>query len=263
MDEIMTVEPTEAVVMFGVNDMGTPYYNSEEPSERDLSERAACRRSHLENTVNLVKMLVKKNIPVTLCSAVGRDEYTKSDVGEKTYGATKALFEMFEDNKNALSGMLKNTVDYLSPLQELGAALANAGLPSVFADDRTHPNDLGQAMMARIFLRAQGLPVILPSVDCFKCGWRERELPADLSDRLKLEWILRSLHWIYPHQKSLTGDLSLEGRVAFFEEELKKDLSEFHIRMYTNYVENAPKEDELFEEYLSMTNALYSDRSAK
>ena len=258
LDEIMSVEPTEAVVMFGVNDMGVQYYK-ENPTDDDLSARGRSRQRHLDATIRIVKALIEKNIPVTLCSAVGRDEYTKSDKGLKTFGATKALFEMFEDNVKALNGMLKNTVDYLSPMQELGAALADASLPSLFAEDRTHPNVLGQAIMARIFLSAQGLPVSLPSVEDFANGWQECPLPDDIKKRHAVEAKWRDLHWVYPHQRDRTGNVPLEERIAFWKEELKKDnLESYFITMYKNYVENAHKDDEYFKEYLALTDALYS-----
>ena len=258
LDEVMSVEPTEAVVMFGVNDMGVQYY-SETPTEEHVSAREASKQRHLDGVVRLVKSLIEKNIPVTLCSAVGRDEYTKADKGVKTFGATKALYEMFENNIKALDGMLKNTVDYLTPMQELGSALENAGLPSLFTEDRTHPNVLGQNMMARILLRAQGLPVTLPTLEDFKNGWQERKLPNDLVKRHEIEVKWRNLHWVYPHQRERTGEVPLEERIAFWKEELKKEgLDRYFVTMYTNYVENAHKDDEYFKEYLTITDALYS-----
>lgn len=256
LDEIMSVEPTEAVVMFGVNDMGVQYYG-ENPTDEHISTRKASRQRHFDSTVRLVKSLIEKNIPVTLCSAVGRDEYTKLDKGLKTFGATKALFEMFENNKKALDGMLKNTVDYLTPMQQLGAALENAGLPSLFCEDRTHPNTFGQTVMARILLRAQGLPVTLPTLEDFKNDWQERKLPDDLVKRHKIEEKWRNLRWVYPHQRERTGEVPLEERIAFCKEELKKDLEKYFVNMYTNYIENAHKDDEYFKEYLALTDALY------
>ncbi|MBE6696672.1 MAG: hypothetical protein E7587_09520 [Ruminococcaceae bacterium] len=257
LDEILSVEPTEAVVMFGVNDMGVQNYR-DNPTDDNLSAREQSRQRHLDGTVRLVKALIEKNIPVTLCSSVGRDEYTKSDKGLKTFGATKALYEMFEDNVKALSGMLKNTVDYLTPMQELGASLEEAGLPSLFCEDRTHPNVLGQNMMARILLRAQGLPVELPTLEDFKNGWQERKLPDDIKKRHAIETKWRDLHWVYPHQRDRTGNVPLEERIAFWKEELKKDLEQYFVNMYTNYVENAHMDDEYFKEYLALTDALYT-----
>jgi hypothetical protein len=165
---------------------------------------------------------------------------------------------MFADNVNVLKEMLKNTVDYITPLQELGEALTEAGLPSLFCDDRTHPNVLGQCIMARIFLRAQGLPVALPSVSDFENGWQEKPLPDDIKSRHSIETKWRDLHWVYPHQRDRTGDVPLEERIAFWKEELKKDLEKYFINMYTNYIENAHKDEEYLKEYLELADALYA-----
>ena len=133
--------------MVGVNDMGVGYYERETPSEEHLRLRADRRRLHLEATLRLVGLLCERGLPVTLCSAVGRDEISPDAPGTMTYGATDALLAMYYDNIKAV-GALKNTVDYLSPLQTLQADLVAKGGPSLFADDRTHPSPLGQERTA-------------------------------------------------------------------------------------------------------------------
>lgn len=263
-DEILSVKPTEAVVMFGVNDMSVLSYKAS-PTEADMAARERARRVHLEGTVRLVGLLREAGLKVTLCSAVGRDEHTPGDGGIPSRGATDALHAMFYDNLNAIGdGILKNTVDYLTPMQALQAELCAMGGESLFAPDRTHPTPLGQRMMARIFLRAQGLPVMLPSAADITNGWRERGLPDVLTARRAAGLLWRDLHWVYPHQADRTRGLDLEGRIAFWTEELKKpNLPDYFRKMYTNYVENAHREEEFFSEYMRLTDALYGDISGQ
>ena len=263
-DEILSVEPTEAVVMFGVNDMSVLSYNAT-PTEADLAARERARRIHLEGTVRLVGLLREAGLKVTLCSAVGRDEHTPGNEGILSWGATDALLAMYHDNLAALGdGVLKNTVDYLTPMQSLQAELCAMGAPSLFAPDRTHPNPLGQRMMARIFLRAQGLPVMLPSASDLAGGWCERPLPEVLAERRAAGLRLRDLHWVYPHQQDRTRGLDLEGRIAFCREELKKpNLPAYSQTKYKNYIENARREEEFFSEYMRLTDALYGDTDGK
>ena len=257
LDEMLSVNPTEAVVMFGVNDMGVGYYGAT-PSEADLASRTARRRTHLEGTVALVNALVERGIAVTLCSAVGRDEHTLGETGTASYGATDALLGMYHDNLAALDGKLKNSVDYITPLQRLQRELSVVGGPSLFAPDRTHPSELGQMMMARILLAAQGLPVSLPTAAEILDGWRERPLPEALKARRRAGLRVRDLHWVYPHQQERTPGMGLSERIAYWQEELKKpELPPYFISMYKNYVDNAAKEDEFFTEYLALTDALY------
>ncbi len=259
-DEILSVKPTEAVVMFGVNDMSVLSYNAT-PTEADLATRERARRTHLEGTVRLVGLLREAGLKVTLCSAVGRDEHTPGDTGIRSFGATDALSAMYHDNLAAIGeGVLKNTVDYLTPMQALQAELCAIGGESLFAPDRTHPTPLGQRMMARILLRAQGLPVMLPSAEDIKNGWRERQLPEVLTARRAAGLRWRDLHWVYPHQADRTPGLDLDGRIEFWKNELlKPNLPDYFKSMYTNYVKNAYNEEEYFAEYMRLTDALYGD----
>lgn len=263
-DEILSVKPTEAVVMFGVNDMGVLNYNAA-PTPENLAARERARRIHLEGTVRLVTLLREAGLKVTLCSAVGRDEHTAGTEGILSYGATDALHAMYYDNVAAIGeGVLKNTVDYLAPMQALQAELCAIGGPSLFAPDRTHPSPLGQRMMARIFLAAQGLPVALPSAEALADGWCERPLPDALAARRSAGLSWRDLHWVYPHQADRTRGLDLEGRIAYWRAELEKpNLPAYFRNMYTNYVEKAHREEEFFAEYLRLTDALYGDTDGK
>ena len=258
--EILSVKPTEAVVMFGVNDMSVPAYGSLTPTAEQIALRTAARRRHLEATVRLVGLLREHGLPVTLCSSVGRDEHTAGDGGYLSYGATAALYGMFRDNLAAIGeDALKNTVDYLGPMQALQAGLCAIGGPSLFAPDRTHPSELGQVMMARILLRAQGLPVTLPTAEAIAAGWHERVLPRALRERRSTGLRWRDLSWVYPHQADRTKGLDLDGRIAYWQEELKKpDLPPYFISMYTNYVNNAEKQEAYLQEYMVLTDALYT-----
>lgn len=258
-DEIMAVEPTEAVVMFGVNDMGVQNYHNPTPTEEELAARRHSYRVHVEGTLRLVSLLRAEGLRVTLCSAVGRDEHTPGDGGYVTFGATDALAAMYHDNLAGLAeGDIKHTVDYLTPMQELQAALVAAHGPSLFAPDRTHPTELGQQMMGRILLRAQGLPVSLPTAEDFMGGWRERVLPLALRERRHIELRIRDLHWVHPHQADRVRGMDLEARIAFWDAESRRtDLSDYFINNYKNYVANARHEDEYFAEYMALTDALY------
>ncbi len=257
--EILSVEPTEAVVMFGVNDMNVPAYGSLTPTAEQIAARTAARRRHLEATVRLVGMLRERGLPVTLCSSVGRDEHTAGDGGYPSHGATAALHAMYRDNLAAVGeGVLKHTVDYLTPMQALQAELCAIGGPSLFVPDRTHPSELGQAVMARILLASQGLPVMLPTAEAIAAGWRERELPRALRERRSAGLGWRDLSWVYPHQADRTRGMTLDARIEFWRREsLREDLSPYFTKMYKNYVENAKNGEAYLADYLAKTDALY------
>ena len=270
LDEIMSVSPTEAVVMFGVNDMGLGYYGKE-PTEAQLASRESCRRSHTAAICRLVRELEERGIPVTLSSAVGRDEHTPAAPEDTTvsYGATDALLAMYRANIAAIGeGRLKSTVDYLSPLGALQAELAAMGAPSLFLPDRTHPSFLGQEVMARIFLASQGLPVALPTAAEIAGGWRLPPLDARVRAIHCVSQKIRYLHWIYPRQKSRTEGMDRAARIAFWLAEAEKVdptkdwYARYCFEMYRYYAENAAREPEYAEKLEALTMALYDSANA-
>ena len=72
-------------------------------------------------------------------------------------------------------------MDYLTPFQDLQSELVKIGGPSLFTVDRTHASPIGQRIMARLFLRAQGLPVEIPSAELLADGWKEAPLSPALT----------------------------------------------------------------------------------
>ena len=261
-DDMLSVDPTEAVVTFCGNDLGLSYYGPT-PTEEDITRRNDYRRRHLEGMLRLVDQLIARGIPVTLASPVGRDEHSAEAEGFFSVGATDALLSMYAKDVAALGDKIKNTIDYLTPIQALQAGLTAHGGPSLFRTDRTHLSDLGQAIMARILLRSQDLPVAIPTAADILCGWREHPLPHSLMLRRAAGLRWRDLTWVYPHQKDRTPNMELEERIAFWTRELQRDdLPPYFVKMYTNYVNNARQEPEYFAEYLALTKALYETSGA-
>ena len=257
--EIFAVRPTEVVVMFGANDMNSRAYGSPAPTPEMLEARAVARRRHLDAMVCLVGMLRERGLPVTLCSAVGRNEHTEAEEGFRTYGANDALYAMYRDNLAAIGeGNLKNTVDYLSPIQALQAEICAMGGPSLYEGDRTHLSVLGQAMMARVLLASQGLPVTLPSAAALAAGWREKPLSQALRERHAIEHRWRDLAWVYPGRAESTRGLTLDAGIEFWRREaLREDLPAYYPKLYRHYVENAKNEEAILGDYLAKTDALY------
>lgn len=257
-DSLASCQPTEAVVMFGVNDMQIGLYAEEHPSEDTVKRRLEVQLQHTENVKNLVTYLQKANLPVTLCSSVGRDEWT--DGKKDTIGATNALSDMFARNREALPG-LKNYVDYLTPMQTLQKQLAKLGGPSLFRPDRTHPSPLGQNIMARALLASQGLPVAFPSAEAILAGWQTAPFSDANQKIMALGSKLADLAWIYPHQKDRTPGMDLDGRIAYWQKRAKEfegmEEHKWERSMYLHYAENAKKEPDLRAEYLRLIDELY------
>ena len=263
--DILRARPTEAVIMLGTNDINFRLYVAE-PTEAQRAEAEDLAARHLAAVEKLVRFLYERGIPVTLCSSIGRDEITPPqdtalDPTVRTYGATARLAALYRENCCVLSGILRATVDYMGPMQALQAELCAIGGPSLFTVDRTHASMLGQRMMARIFLAAQGLPVILPSAEMLKVGWQEAALSPEIAERFATEQILRHIRWVDPHQAAETAGLDLEGRLAYWEAAVKKEQGlaryEWARSLYRVYLDNARQEDEIIARLEAMTDALY------
>ena len=263
--DILRARPTEAVMMLGTNDIGFSLY-AEHPTEEQRAEAAERRARHLTAMRSLVLLLHERGIPVTLCSSIGRDEITppratEADAGCRSFGATEHLAALFRENCRTLAEVLCGTVDYLTPMQRLQAELCALGGPSLFTEDRTHASMLGQRLMARIFLAAQGLPVALPSAGLLAAGWQEAPLSPELSERHRVEQLLRNIRWVDPHQTAETCGLDLEGRIAYWTEVVRERRGlaqhDWAVSLYRVYLENARNEEELVTKLETLTDALY------
>ncbi len=255
--------PTEAVVMFGVNDLHAGYYRPDATPEQ-RAQNLAIRRRHTENMKKLVRGLSERGLPVTFCSGVGRDGFTPGEIGEteSAAGMSEALALAYDENRQAITGA-KNTVDYRTPFQALQKACAERGLPSLFQPDRTHPNNIGQEIMARIFLAGQGLPVLLPTAEDFAEGYCEAALSPELTETLRRGSGLADIAFIYPHQANRCPGLDLAGRIAYWQAEAEKLTEDtpgnrYMRSMIRHYAEHAPCEEKLREEYRAAVDALYA-----
>jgi lysophospholipase L1-like esterase len=263
--DVMRARPTEAVIMLGTNDINYHLYK-EAPTEAERAAAEENARRHLAAMRSLVEYLHSHAIPVTLCSSIGRDELTPPrdtpiDGAQRSYGATARLRALFDENCRALAGMLKGTVDYMTPFQALQAATLAVGAPSLFTIDRIHASPLGQRLMARIFLAAQGLPVALPTAEMLAAGWQEAPLTPAIAERFGVEQILRNIRWVDPHQADKTEGLDLEGRIAYWTRavEERRGLAQYDwaVSLYRVYLENARNEEALVARLEALTDALY------
>ena len=263
--DILRARPTEAVIMLGTNDINFRLYVAE-PTETQRAEAEDLAARHLAATEKLVRFLYERGIPVTLCSSIGRDELTPPqdtaiDPPLRSYGATARLAALYAESCRALSGILKGSVDYLTPMQTLQTGLYAIGGPSLFRIDRTHATLLGQQMMARIFLAAQGLPVTVPSAAMLAAGWKEAELSAPIAERFAIEQDLRNIRWVDPHQSAETEGLDLDGRIAYWTKaiEERRGLArhDWAVPLYREYLRLVRREDEIVAHLEAVTDALY------
>lgn len=235
--------PTEIVLMFGMNDCGYTHF-----AEKDEALRSAktleLREKHLDSMYKLCRTFEAHGLPVTLCSPTPYDESSPLLGGTNYIGVRDELAEYFARYREALADFtFKNTVDYITPLTALEEELAEKRLPSFISPDRIHPLPIGHDGMAAIFLRSQGFDLQLPTAESIAEG---RELLPPLSEknaeRKQFEQSLRG--WVafidYLFSESLAGK-SCEEYVLHWSKVLSQtDKSDPMYARLENYVEQKP-----------------------
>ncbi len=251
--------PTEIVLMFGMNDCGYPHFadTDVEKRNRDTLEK---RKVHLDSMYKLCEAFKAHGLPVTLCSPTPYDESSPL-LNETNYiGVRDELTTYFKLYGEALADFtFKNTVDYITPLTALEKELAEKRLPSFINPDRIHPNAMGHDGMAAIFLKSQGFDVTLPTVESLAAG---KEVLPPLSainaERKKYEELLRG--WLafidFLFSQNLKGK-SDEEHIAYWTQKLAEtpESDPQHARI-ANYLEIKPHEKQYFKKLVELTDAM-------
>ena len=146
--------PTHAVVMLGMNDVGLGLYALGE-GEEDFTDKQLARRKETIDAYEvglrrLVELLEGRGVCVTLVTPTCYDESQLPRKLDKV-GGDAALEYLGEINRRLAAEKGLDFVNLHAPFRLLNAACTLIG------PDRVHPTPAGQAVMARLFLAAQGL----------------------------------------------------------------------------------------------------------
>lgn len=159
---ILKFNPDRAVIMYGINEINAPVYNDDAEETVDNLES---RRWHLVRFYNdltsLANRLSGRNIKIDFCTPTPKDtsEALTSCNCKKINDGLKAAAEI---TKRVAEEHGAEFVDFFTPMRALvdGVRKIDKNV-SFIRDDRTHPNDLGNSIMAKLFLRAQGFDDVL------------------------------------------------------------------------------------------------------
>ena len=259
---LLELNPTEVVLMFGMNDIGRYYYDDVRRNDPDAQKSAqAAKEKHTEYMKEIVTFLREHGLPVTLCSVTPYDEISDAP-SASLIGCQAALTDIFEADIQALSPLgLHGTVNFSTPMNDLLPALKERALPSFIGPDRVHPTELGHDLMARIFLHAQGLLPALPTVEDIANG--SASMPP-LSDKNKArkeaESLWRSTAYLDFNVHWGQEIMSLEEKCAYWRERLKtiEDQNGYLYRCASLYPERKTHEKEYFDLLMQRTDEMYA-----
>lgn len=146
--------PTHAVIMLGMNDIWRDLYalgdDEEDIADKQLARRKEAIDAYEAGLRRLVELLEGKKVRVTLVTPTCYDESQLPRKLDKV-GCDAALEYLGEINRRLAAEKGLDFVSLHAPFRLLNAACTLIG------PDRVHPTPAGQAVMARLFLAAQGL----------------------------------------------------------------------------------------------------------
>lgn len=259
---LLELNPTEVVLMFGMNDIGRHYYDDTRRNDPEQQKNAqAAKEKHTKYMKEIVSFLRERNLPVTLCSVTPYDEISDAP-SANLLGCHQALTSIFEADKETLLPLgLKGAVDFGKPMNDLLFELKERALPSFIGPDRVHPTELGHDLMARIFLHAQSLLPSLPSVEDIAAG--KASMPP-LSDKNKArkeaEALWRSVSYFDFNLQWGQENMTSEERIAYWIERRKTmtPADGFPYTAAQYYPERKAHEKEYFELMLKLTDEMYT-----
>jgi len=196
---IMRYDPTHAVIMLGMNDVGRSRYLVDEAGDHIDKDTAGWQESltvYEQGMRELIDRLQSRNISITLITPTCYDESSRPRALDAV-GCDAALEYMGEMCRRLAEEYGADFVNFHAPVRYLNAA------KNIIREDRVHPLEAGHVFMAHLFLAAQGL-VPCPTLASFN------NLPAfdDLlpvnQKRYDAERIIRTLwnaEWLLLRQQ--------------------------------------------------------------
>lgn len=159
--DIMRYKPTHAVVSFGINDSKRELL-LEPRGEKRLAALTDAYEKYKVNMARLVDMLLLDGIDVTLSTPFPYDEY--SDSPETPIPGGYALMLGYSEYVRALAH--EKGVKLYDANAIISRVMASE---SVFSPDRIHPHPYGYYILAREFLKEQGIDISAyePLEECY------------------------------------------------------------------------------------------------
>lgn len=176
--------PEQAVVLFGMNDIGRELYRGDDHSAENTARREQRLELYRTSIERIGDILTELGAAVTLCTPTPYDawrESTEENLTECNEGLARCG-EIVRELAERRGWLLVDFYGQLLPI------LAAGDDPALIGDDRVHPSEHGHHVMAWIFLRTLGLA---------DDGWSPpAEFHTENLRRFETEQILRKLSFV-------------------------------------------------------------------
>lgn len=162
-DTLLIHNPTDVVIMFGMNDVWRDLYCTSNVTSDIIMQRRMRSDNCVSSIKSIADKLAAKDIRLIFCTPTPYDELTDGE--NQCIGVAAALREISERVKEVSIKYGANIVDFNTEMYNSLKALYKNG-QTFINPDRVHPGAEGNELMAQIFLKAQGFDVaITPDMD--------------------------------------------------------------------------------------------------
>ena len=173
--DLYPYNPTDVVIMFGMNDISHELYNCENVTEEVLKKRIEVMKQYEESMTTIAETLSGRGANLIFCTPTPTDV---DQINDNPYrpGTKLALQWASRLVKKLAEKYGGHIVDFQSEFSYMIDVLRKENLHNqIVGNDRIHPTSCGEEVMAKIFLRAQGFDV--PLYDKMADWEKENEKP--------------------------------------------------------------------------------------
>lgn len=195
--DVLRHKPTVATIMFGMNDVRRGFYSSKFNAPDKQAQRDAAINVHVANMRTLAEKLSAAGVRLIFITPSIFDDTVKRP-GERFLGVNAALGHCADNAEKLAREFNASLVDFYNPMTELNREQQKLNPNfSLIGPDRIHPKELGNFVMAYLFLKAQEVPRVVANIQADAAGksevsfaYKENALPfpvpAECADALKL-----------------------------------------------------------------------------
>ena len=259
-DDLAYMRPTHAVLMLGMNDGWRHLYGGK---EADTLQRAEKNEIYFDGYIRLCERLSARGIRLTFCMPTFYDDETQSDTPAAT-GYSAVLYAYGAFARGLAEKYDADLVNYYVPMIKINRDLHKTDpTRSILNPDRVHPGEVTQALIARLFLRAQGFTdVAEPTAESFLDESCAISLSPANAERRATEKILREIRntefFIFGEEYKAPLAQKLEKIDRYLEDEEKGVAhNPFITGLVKSYQAHYGQEQDLRARLLEQTEALY------
>ena len=162
--DILPHKPTVATIMLGMNDVGRGLYGKSKTGEAFEKRRKAAIGGHVANMTKLAEKLAAAKCRIIFLTPSIYDQ-TAELKRENNYGVNDALGLCGRRMAEIAPRFSAGVADLHGPMTAINAAgQKDDSTFTIVGPDRVHPGDVGQFVMAYLFLKAQKVPATVAEI---------------------------------------------------------------------------------------------------